>query len=352
MRNILAAVVVAFVAVSCGSSTEETTATAQDSVQVETGIKVVLKQLSPERFEHYFEVNGTVESAHDIFLSPEMSGQIKTIAVSEGQKVTKGQIIATLNTSVISNSIKEVETQLELAQKTYEKQKALWDQNIGSEIQFLQAKTNFLSLQNRLDGLRSQYEMSIIKAPVDGVIDEIFQKEGEVTAPGARFAQLINLDELYINADVAESYVTKIKKGDTVAVHFPSLGNEFDQKLTIYRTGNSINPGNRTYTVQIKIQNRDNLIKPNAICYVNVRDYVKDSALVVPSKIIQRDSKGTFLYKAAKKDGKQIAQKTYINVGFVNGATTEVFGDNIQVNDKIVVEGYNRVSNGIEIYQD
>ncbi|MDP2162385.1 MAG: efflux RND transporter periplasmic adaptor subunit, partial [Flavobacterium sp.] len=176
-------------------------------------IPVRLQELDFEVFNHFIEVAGTVEAVNEAYISPELNGQIKKIHVKEGDRVKKGQLLATINTSVLDNSIDEIKTGLELAKKIFAKQKELWDQKIGSEIQYLEAKNARDGAENRLKTLESQIEMAKIRAPFDGIVDEIYHKEGELAVPGMQIIQLVNLSTLKINADVSESYLPYIKKG-------------------------------------------------------------------------------------------------------------------------------------------
>ena len=310
-------------------------------------VPVSVKTIDYEIFKNYFEASGTVEAIYDAFISPEISGQIKKIHIMEGERVIKGAILVTLNTNVIQKGIDEVKIALELAETVYNKQKELWDQKIGSEIQYLTAKTNKESLEKKLKTIEAQSEMAIIKAPFDGIVDEIFQKEGELAIPGMRIMQLVNLSKLNINADVSEAYLSKIKKGDSVLVEFPSYP-EIKINVPVYRTGNVVKPQNRTFKVQLKINNQKEKLKPNIIAILHINDYSNDSAFVVPSIIIKKDIKGDFIFLAEKQEENYIAKKMYIETGRSYKAQTEIL-KGVKKGQKVIINGYNMVSTGTEI---
>lgn len=312
----------------------------------ESGIAVEVTQLSPARFDHYIEVNGVVEAEKNVTLSPETGGHIKQILVKDGDRVSAGQLVAVLNTDVLQKSISEVQSGLELATTVYERQKKLWDQKIGSEIQLLQAKNNKESLEKKLETLKAQVAMSSITAPVDGVIDLVYQKEGELAGPGIPLAQLVNLQKMMVKADVSEAYAGIVKEKDTVEVIFPAF--EYSVKAPIDRVSNIINPGNRSFKVQVNLQNKDNMLKPNYVATMKIKDYTAASALVVPAIIVSRDARGEFIYTAQEAEGKLTAKKTYITTGKSNQGKTMVTSG-LKEGDKVITAGYNEVANGNEI---
>ena len=176
-----------------------------DSTANSNGLNIKVLTIEKQNFEHFFEAAGTVEAVNDAFISPQFSGQIQNIYVEEGQRVTKGQLLAELNSSVLKSSVVEIQNGLDLATILFDKQAELWKQNIGSEMQYLQAKSTKEGLEKSLATLNSQLELTKVKAPFAGIVDEIYQKEGELGVPGVRMLQLVNLGELYVNADVSET---------------------------------------------------------------------------------------------------------------------------------------------------
>jgi len=318
--------------------------TGYDSTQ---NILVRIDTIKPREFKHFFEASGSVESINEAFISPEISGQIREIFVKEGDRVSKGQYLVKLNTSVTDNTIEEVKTSLELAKTVFEKQKQLWEKQIGSEIQFLEAKNQKESLETRLKTLQAQLEMAIIKSPIDGIVDEIYQKEGELAIPGVQIMQLVNLSELYINADIAENYLPVIRKGDSVSVSFPSYP-DIQLKVPIHRIGNVINPTNRTFNIQLKISNIESKLKPNILSIIKINDYSTEQAMLIPSILMKQDRKGSYIYQVISGSEKLIARKVYIEPGVSYQDQTEV-NNGLNTGDIIITEGYNLVSDGSEI---
>lgn len=310
----------------------------------DAGILVETKLIHPEKFEHFFEVSGTVATDDNVTLSAEAAGQIKSILVKEGQKVSAGQVLVKLNTATIESSIEEVKTALELATTVYERQKKLWEQKIGSEIQFLQAKNNKESLEQKLKTLQTQLALSIVKAPGEGVVDEIYRKEGEMVMPGTPMVQFVNLNNMKMLADVSEMYVKSVKQGDKASVSFPALGIE-NLDAQINRTSNVINLKNRTFKVEVSLPNKDQILKPNAIGMLKIKDFEADSAFVVPTMILGKDSKGDYLYTVIDKDGKKVARKTYVKTGKTSGSKTMIT-EGLNPNDNVITAGYNEVSDG------
>ena len=310
-------------------------------------VPVEVKDLKFEVFRHFIQVSGAAEAINEANISSEMSGLIADIYVEEGQYVQKGQLLAKLSTEITDNTILEVKGNLDLATVVYEKQKRLWEKGIGSEIQYLNAKNGKESLEKRLETLDAQLDMAMLKAPVTGIVDEIYKKKGELAIPGVPMMVVINLDEIYINADVSESYLADIKEGDTVNVEFPTYP-EMKIKAPVYRKGNMIKPSNRTFTIQLKLNNPERLLKPNLLAVIHINDYSSDSALVVPSIVIKQDITGSYIYVAENEGNKSIAKKVYIETGMSYGDTTMV-KSGLKPGQKIIIQGYNQVSDGSEV---
>ncbi len=315
-------------------------------------IPVTVEEIKTQPFSHNFIAIGEIESISDAFISPEINGQIVSVDVSEGEHVKKGQLLAKLSTAIIENTINEVKTQLTLAKTIYDKQAILWDKNIGSEQQYLVAKNNFENLKNKLKTLAAQYDMAIITSPIDGIVDKILLKKGEMASPGMEFMQVVNINKLYVTLQLSEAYLPVIKKGDSVNISFPAYpGITYHEP--IYRVGNVINKQNRTFEVQIKINNKKGELKPNLLATVNINDYNTNAAIVLPSAIIKQDMKGSFVYIVKDKDNNKIAAKKYIKTGVSYMDKTEVVAG-LQIGELVVLQGYNKVSNGsvIKILQE
>lgn len=313
------------------------------SNKTEEVIKIKVTRLTEQKFEHFIEVTGKVEAEQDVDVSPESSGVIKAVLVTEGQNVTKGQIMARLNTDLLERSVEELEVQLELASTNYNRQKNLWDQNIGSEMQYLQAKSNKESLEKRIKSLKTQIEMAEVKSPVSGVVDIVYQKKGHIGSPQVPFAKVINIGKIKVYGDVSETYITKIHKGDMVNVQFPALEHEIDAKIA--QIGNTINEHNRTFRIRINLNNPNKLIKPNLVSILKLRDYVNEAAIAVPALFIKEDFSGHYTYIVEKQDGKNRAKKVYVTPGVTNNNITEIVAG-LTPGMKVISEGYNQIANG------
>jgi RND family efflux transporter MFP subunit len=313
--------------------------------EVKFRIPVSVKQMRPETFRHFIEVTGKLEAEEDAFISPEMNGQIENIYVKEGQAVKKGQLLASLNTSVIESSITEVKTGLELASKLYEKQKELWDQGIGSELQFLEAKNAKEQAEARLATLEAQLDMARVTAPFSGVVEKIMMKEGELAIPGMQLMQLISLENLKLYGDISERYLTSVKKGDDVDVSFPDIEG-LGVTAPIYRVGNLIDNASRTFRIEIKVNNRNKKLKPNMYSLIRINDFSSSSAFIVPSVSIKQDIKGNYLYVADTKTNK--ARKRYVKTGLSYEDQTMLL-EGVSEGENIIVKGFAQVSDGIDI---
>lgn len=311
-------------------------------------IPVEVMEISFEPFNHFIQVSGTAEAVKEAFISPEVGGQLREIYVKEGDYVEKGHLLAKLNSDITESSITDLESSLALATVVFEKQARLWEKGIGSEIQYLNAKNNKESLSQKVITLKAQLDMALVKSPVSGIVDEIYRKKGEMAIPGAQLMQIVNLEELYINADVSESYLSKVNEGETVKVEFPVYP-DMKLEVPIYRKGNTINPNNRTFTIQLKMKNPDHLLKPNILSVIHIRDFSADSAVVIPSAIIKQDITGSYLYTMQQIGGKWIAKKVYVTPGKSYLDKTMVVSG-LQPGQQVIVQGYNQVSDGSEVY--
>lgn len=309
-------------------------------------VNVKVTELKETTFEHFIEVNGKVEAEMNVDVSPESAGVINEVYVTEGQVVSIGFVMAKLSTEMLDRTVEELTIQLELATTNYNRQKNLWDQNIGSEMQFLQAKNNMESLEKRIESVKSQIEMAEIKSPVNGVVDVVYQKKGHIGSPQVPFAKVVNISKIKVYADISESYITQVKKGDKVKVYFPALDSEVESP--ILQIGNTIDPNNRTFRVRIDLANPGNKIKPNLVSVVRIRDYKAENAIVVPSLYIKEDFKGDYSFIAEEVDGKNLAKKVYVKPGVTNNNMTEVT-EGLESGMKIISEGYDQISNGTVI---
>jgi membrane fusion protein (multidrug efflux system) len=274
-------------------------------VMTVTAIKADVKA-----FNHYIEVQGTVKADQTIELHAEMGGTVSAILVKEGQKVTKGQVLATLDSEVIDNSVLQLETQLALATTTFERQARLWKQNIGSEIQYLQAKAQKEGLENSMKSMKAQARKMKIIAPFSGVIDQIFAKTGELTSPQMPFLRLVNLNTVYVESEITETYLKAIKKGTEVLLNFRSIGTTLEASIS--QVGNFINPNNRSFKTRIDLENPNNELKANLLADIKINDF-KATGIVIPSRLVQKDSNDqTFVYTIEPNGNTHTVVKTYM----------------------------------------
>lgn len=297
-------------------------------------------------FEHKVEVRGAVESKRNVTIAAQTVGEIEKVYVREGQKVSKGQLLISQNADVIRNTIKELETALELANAVYEKQSNLWKQNIGTEIQYLQAKNNKQSLEGKLATAKSQLDMALVKAPFIGTIDKLPAKEGEVASPGMPLVSVVSPDEMYIKSDVSERFIGKFKTGDPVEIYFPTLDRRVTSTIT--SVGQVINPENRTFTVEVKLPKTDFQLKANQVTVIELRDYISAATLAVPTRIIQRDEDGQFIFVVEKRGDKNVARKVHVESGITWNSQTEIL-EGLEGSELIVDQGFRDLTEGVEV---
>ncbi|HEX4888730.1 MAG TPA: efflux RND transporter periplasmic adaptor subunit [Luteibaculaceae bacterium] len=308
------------------------------SALVTTGIAAA------ETFEHFFEVQGTLESEKNSLITAEMAGAVKRINVQEGQRVNAGQVLVELDKQLIDQSIAELKDGLELARFVFEKQEKLWKQNIGSELQYRQAKTNYESLQTRMKQAETQRSKTFITAPFSGVVEDIMPKIGEMAAPGMPVVRLVNLDRLSVKAQLSEAYVGKVKYGTTVTVSFPSIGKQYTARVT--KVGSSINPSGRTFEVTASLNNGGKDLLPNLVAKVTFKDYENNRAIVVPTQAILQDINGNS-YAYLVKKGKELptVKKVPVKMGLTYQNRSEIISG-LNAGDEIVFEGVRSINDG------
>lgn len=271
---------------------------------------VTVIKAEEKKFKHFIEVQGVVEADQSVELYPERNGTITTIYVKEGQRVAKGQTLAQIDDSVLKSSMVELQTQLDLAKTTFERQERLWKQNIGSELQFLQAKAKKEGLENSMNSLNAQAKKMKIIAPFSGTIDEIFIKTGGLAAPQMPALRLLNLDKIHVECEVTETYLKSIKQGTEVRLYFPSIDKEISSKIN--QVGNFINPNNRSFKIRINLDNPGNELKANMLADVKINDFV-GSGVVIPTVLLQKDREGnTYVFSVDQKNNAYTVKKSYV----------------------------------------
>ena len=301
-------------------------------------------ELKPTYFEHKIEMRGSVESRRNVTIGSEVPGKILRINVKEGQQVKKGQTLMTLDASVIRNNIAELKTSMELTKTVYERQENLWKKKIGTEIQYLQSKNNYESLQRKLATANSQLDQSIITAPFSGSIDEVIAKEGEVAQPGMPMVRIVNPDDVYIKSDISERFIGIFKSGDEVEIYFPSQDKRLISKIK--SVGQVINSQNRTFEADIALPDGLSSVTPNQVVVLKLRDYTNEAAFQVPSMVIQKDSKGSFVYRIEKKGDNMVATKAHIETGVSYENNTEIL-KGIEAGQKVAHLGVRDLSEGV-----
>lgn len=295
-------------------------------------------------FEHRFEVRASVASRKNVLISAETNGRIESIHVRDGDEIKKGQLLITLDASILENSVEELKTQLDLATIVYQKRKRLWEQNIGSEVQFLEAKNSMETLQRRLETTDSQLRQARIRAPFAGVVDNIDAKLGEMAMFGAPMIRILSVDEMHLEADISEKYLGRLQGGDSVSLFFSAFDAEINSVIT--SVGHVINRQNRTFPVEIALpKNTIVPYTPNLVAIVKVRDYYKENALVIPSELIQQDNQGNFVYAIDSADQELKARKFHISSGRSYQAKTEVV-DGLHAGAILIKAGHREVTDG------
>ena len=302
-------------------------------------VPVRIKKLEEEIFYHFIEQTGKINSNENILVSSEIGGLITHVDVKEGQWVNKGSSVIKLDSEIMKSNIEEIITALDFAKTTFERQKVLWDKKIGSEIQFLQIKNQYESLQNKLETAENQLKKLTIKAPINGIIEEIFLNEGEFANPGRPAFRVVNPKNVYVEAEVAERYANILKVNTPVKVNFKTLG--INKKAPLSFVGQVINPENGTFKIKINLDNPDGYLKPNGMASLEIQDYINDSALVVPSQIVKKDMRGDYLF--VNKNGK--AEKIYIEVGLSQG-NKSMIKSGLKIGNEVIIEGYSEVIGG------
>lgn len=322
---------------------EKTSGGATDArVVKETAVEAM--PLKAETFTHVLEVQGKADATDNVAVSPQQPGIVSQVLVVKGQNVKKGQLLATLNSDVFNQSVAELQTQIDLANILYQKQKSLWDQKVGTEVQYLQAKANKEALERKTATLRQQADLYNIYAPISGTLEEVNVKVGEGAGVGSPIPpfRIISLGNLKVQADVAETYVNKIKKGDNVSLFFPDLNKSLNAKITNIST--LINNIGRTFSIEMRIPATAG-VKPNMIAMVKINDYSAANAIVIPLNTVQNSEEGQYVFVADEQAGKKVVRKQLIETGLTNGDRIEV-KKGLHSGDMLITTGYQDIAPG------
>jgi RND family efflux transporter MFP subunit len=294
-------------------------------------------------FRHYVEIQGKVDGDENIALSAKAPGFVTEINVDEGQQVVKGQLLATLDDLVLQQGLKELESSLDYATDLYNRQKNLWDQNIGSEVQYLTAKNTKESLENKIKTMKEQMSLLKITSPIDGTVEEVPIKVGQYVSPGLSIFRIVNFSHVKVTGEVAEAYSPKVKRGDSVIIFFPDFNKEIKSSLTF--SSKFINPANRTFQIECHFDPGDNEFRANMISVIRILDYKSDSAVVVPVNVIQKSISEIYVFVARDENGKKIARKQIITTGSTYNGLTEVLSG-LKKGDQLITTGYQELNDG------
>jgi RND family efflux transporter MFP subunit len=316
-----------------------------------TEVKAVSVKVTPATecvFNHYIQVQGTVDGDQNIAVSPQMPGIVTAVYVTEGSFVKKGQVMVELDAMVLKQSLEEVNTQLALAKSLYDKQSALWEKKIGSEIQYLQAKTSKESMEQRANTIREQLKLANIVSPISGTVESIPLRVGQMASPGMPTStiRVINMSVAKITADVAETYATRIKDGNVALVSFPDLGKDIESKLNF--TSRFIDPTNRTFRIECKVSSKEVELRANMIAYLKIKDYSNEKAFCIPVNQVQSNQEGKFVYIAKQNGAEYIAEARPVKTGMDYNGTIEVL-EGISAGEKIITSGYQSLNAGEKI---
>jgi membrane fusion protein (multidrug efflux system) len=318
-------------------------------VNKEVEALVTAVKLKDTTFNHYLEVQGNVNTNENVLIQPEFPGNLVQLNVKAGQKVSKGQVLGRTDDGGMSQQLASAENQYALAKTTFERQKNLWNQKIGSEIQYLQAQTQMISAQKAVAQINAQIAKTVIRAPFSGTIDEVYVEKGEVVAASPQgLMRIVNLGNMYVSTSIPETYIGKLKIGTEVDVFLTSLNKTYKGKVR--QIGNFINPNNRSFGIEVSVPNPENLLRPNQVAKMKVIDYVSKNAVVVPTNVIQQDSKkNSFVYTVINSTGKSgIAKKVIVKTGQSSDNVTEILSG-LDSDTIIVTEGMNTISDGMKL---
>jgi len=304
---------------------------------------VAVQEIKTAPFNHYIEIQGYVDGDENVAVSPQMAGIVTKIFVKEGSKVSKGQLLAELDAGMTKKTIDGLKQQLEFATTLYNKQKNLWDQKIGSEVQYLSAKNAKESLESNLKTLEEQLALSKITSPINGTVESIPVKVGAMASPGFPAFRVINFSQTKVVAELAEAYAPKVKAGDKVNIFFPDHNTEIASSLNF--SSRFISPVNRTFQVESKISNPGFELRANMVAVMKINDYSAANAVTIPVNAVQKDQNGQFVFVAVKENNRDVAQKVTIQTGMIYNGLAEIV-NGIKAGDKVITVGFQDINPG------
>lgn len=303
---------------------------------------VSVAPLLASTFKHFVELQGTIDAKNNVQVSPKSGGVVTSVFVKEGDQVRAGQAIAKVDDQLLRESMSELKTQLSLVNTIYEKQASLWKQQIGTEIQYLQAKNNKESLERRMSTLNAQLSQSTVTAPISGVVDQVMIKIGQSAAPGMPLVRIVNLSQLKVVAKVSDTYSGSVRKGDLVLIEFPDLKKTLNSRISFVAT--TVDPLSRTFTIEAPLPS-DNALKPNMLARIKINDETKANAIVINQNLIQSTENGQLVYVAVNEGGKKVAKARTVKTGQSYGGQIAVT-QGLQAGDQLVTAGYQDLVDG------
>jgi membrane fusion protein, multidrug efflux system len=310
---------------------------------VERIVSVAVSPILAQNFKHFVEIQGIVESENIVQVTPQMGGAITGVFAQEGQIVKKGQLLATIDNQIVRESIAEIKNQWELANTVFQKQKTLWDQQIGTEIQYLQAKNNKEALEKRMNTMETQLGMARVYAPISGTIEIVRQKQGEMGMPGVPMMQIVNLANLKATGKVPDIYLASVRKGQSITITFPDLKKEITGRLS--NVNALVDPVSRTFGVESKIPNIGNMLKPNQLAMIKINDLAKANSIVIDQNLIQKTELGDIVYVSIEENGKKKAQGRKVKTGINYNGQIEIT-EGLKIGDNLVTTGYQELVDG------
>lgn len=313
-------------------------ATLDTSAASESKVKSVISSpIQPETFRHFVSVQGMLEADENLMVTSKMPGMITSIKVKVGDYVSEGQLLCTLDDEILRKSIDEVKSGLDLVNTLYDKQKSLWDQKIGTEMQYLNLKNQKEGLERKMSTLKSQMSQSHVTAPFSGVIDDVMAKQGTMASPGVPLMQLVNTKALKASAKVPDSYVAYVKSGDQVMVTFPDLNKTIPATVTY--VGRIVDPLSRTFKIEVKVPGGSADLKPNLLALIQINDKTVDKAVVIEENIVQPTEDGKIVFVTGEEKGKKVAKLKKVVTGLSYNGKVEILSGLAQ-GENLITEGY------------
>ena len=306
-------------------------------------VKIVLvTPVKESSFEHSIDVQGRVDADENVSYTAKVPSVVNRINVKTGEHVSEGQVLAELDAKPIKAQLDALRKSYELANTMYEKQKSLWDQNIGSEMQYLQAKNTKEGLEKQMQTIKENLDLYFIKSDFSGTVDEVAIKVGQSVSPGIPAIRVVNLDKLKVKADISESYASKVKINDDAELFFPDINKSVKSKVTY--SSKNINQLTRTFNVEMQLSGED-IYRPNMVTVVRIIDYKKDNSVVVPVNTIQYIDGHNHIFVAVKEGTKMVARKRNVTVGLIYNGSAEIL-EGLKTGDLMITTGYQDLNDG------